>query len=81
MQLQYHHTTKLAPNVRIFRQNVFKKENKKYIFVYWIRQHVVKKLFPAKGILRKLRHYAPSTTLKSVYYTTIYPHLQYEVTS
>jgi len=40
-----------------------------------------KKLCIAKGILSKLRHYAPLTVLRSVYYSIVYSHLQYGITS
>ena len=33
----------------------------------------------AKGILRKLRHYASTSILKNVYFSLVYPYLQYSV--
>ena len=42
---------------------------------------LLKKLRIAKGLLSKLRHSAPLIVLKSVYYTIVYPHLQYAETS
>ena len=33
-------------------------------------QFVVDKLCIAKGVLRKLRHYAPISVLRNVYYST-----------
>ena len=44
-------------------------------------QLVVKKLYIAKGVLYKLRHYASLTALRSVYYAFVYSHLQYGITS
>ena len=34
-----------------------------------------------KGILFKLRHYVPISTLKQLYYTLIYPYLMYGLMS
>ena len=40
-----------------------------------------KKLRTARGILRKLRYYAPLSALRSVYFGIAYPHLHYGITS
>ena len=44
-------------------------------------RYVVQKLTKARGILAKLRHLAPQTILINVYYSIVYPHLLYGVTS
>ena len=44
-------------------------------------RHVVQKLFTARGILSKLRHHAPQSTLLNVYHSIVYPPLYYGVTS
>ena len=42
---------------------------------------VVEKLYMARAILSKLRRLAPQSVLKCVYYSLVYPHLYYGVTS
>lgn len=40
-------------------------------------QHINNKITKNIGILFKLRHYLPLSTLKQLYYTLIYPYLTY----
>ena len=40
---------------------------------------VLDKMCNAKGILCKLRHYASTSILKNVYFSLVYPYLQYSV--
>ena len=42
-------------------------------------EHVVQKLSMARGIISKLRHYFPTTILRSVYFCLVYSHLHYGV--
>ena len=42
-------------------------------------QFVLDKMCSAKGILFKLRHYASTSILKNVYFSLLYPYLQYSV--
>ena len=42
---------------------------------------VIKKLYMAREILRKLRRHAPQSMLKYVYYSLFYPYLYYGVTT
>ena len=44
-------------------------------------RYVVQKLTKARGILAKLRHHASHSILINVYYSIVYPHLYYGVTS
>ena len=44
-------------------------------------QYVEKKLLTARGILSKLRYYAPLSVLRSAYFGIAYPHLHYGITS
>ena len=44
-------------------------------------QHINKKITKNIGILFKLRHYVPISTLKQLYYTLIYPYLTYGLMS
>jgi len=44
-------------------------------------QHVANKLCIAKRIRSKLRFHAPLTVLRNVYYSIVYSHLHYGVTS
>ena len=41
----------------------------------------VQKLTKARGILAKFRHHAPQSIVINVYYSIVYPHLYYGVTS
>ena len=40
---------------------------------------VVKKLTTARGIISKLRHFAPLSVLRNVYFSIVYSHLQYGI--
>ena len=42
-------------------------------------QFVLDRMCSAKGILCKLRHYASTSILKNVYFSLLYPYLQYSV--
>ena len=42
-------------------------------------QFVLDKMCSAKGILCKLRHYASTSNLKNMYFSLVYPYLQYSV--
>ena len=42
-------------------------------------QFVLDKMCSAKGILCKLRHFASMSILKNVYFSLVYPYLQYSV--
>ena len=42
--------------------------------------HIAKKLSMARGILLKIKHFAPKSVLRNVYFGLAYPYLQYEVT-
>ena len=44
-------------------------------------QYVEEKLCTARGILSKLKYYAPLSVLRSVYFGIAYPHLHYGITS
>ena len=44
-------------------------------------RYIVQKLTKAREILAKLRHHTPQCILTSVYYSIVYPHLYYGVTS
>ena len=44
-------------------------------------QHINKKITKNIGILIKLRHFVPVSTLKQLYYTLIYPYLTYGLMS
>ena len=44
-------------------------------------KYVVQRLTKARRILAKLRHHAPQFILANVYYSIVYPHLYYGVTS
>ena len=44
-------------------------------------QHINKKITKNIGILIKLRHFVPISTLKQLYYTLIYPYLTYGLMS
>ena len=44
-------------------------------------QHINNKITKNIGILFKLRHYMPMSTLKQLYYTLIYPYLTYGIMS
>ena len=44
-------------------------------------QHINNKITKNIGILFKLRHYVPISTLKQLYYTLIYPYLTYGLMS
>ena len=44
-------------------------------------RYAVQKLTKARGILAKLRHHAPQSMLINVYYSIVYPHFYYGVTS
>ena len=44
-------------------------------------RYVIQKLTKARRILAKLRHHAPQSILINVYYSIVYPHLYYGVTS
>ena len=43
--------------------------------------YVIQALTKARGILAKLGHHAPQSILINVYYSIVYPHLYYGVTS
>ena len=44
-------------------------------------RYIIQKLTKARGILAKLRHHAPQSILINVYYSIVYRHLYYGVTS
>ena len=44
-------------------------------------QYVLAKLCIARGVLMKLRHYAPEAVLRNVYFGIVYSYLKYGVTT
>ena len=44
-------------------------------------QSIVKKLITARDIISKLRHYAPPSILRNVYFSIAFSHLQYGITT
>ena len=72
-------------NLSITACNIQRKEYIKYLGVYidenlkWDAQisHINDKIAKTTGILFKLRHYVSIRTLKQLYYTLIYPYLNY----
>ena len=77
------------PNLSITACNIQRKEYVKYLGVYinenlmWDTQiaHINDKIAKNTGILVKLRHYVSIRTLKQLYYTLIYPYLNYALMS
>ena len=69
--------------------NIEQKSQIKYLGVFidehlkWDAQlqHINNKITKNIGILFKLRHYVPISTLKQLYYTLIYPYLTYGLMS
>ena len=80
---------KKKTNIRITACNIEQKSQIKYLGVFidehlkWDAQlqHINKKITKNIGILFKLRHYVPISTLKQLYYTLIYPYLTYGLMS
>ena len=76
-------------NISITACNIELKTYMKYLGVYidnhlqWSPQitHVNNKLAKSIGILRKLRYYVSLNTLKNLYYTLVYPYLNYGLMS
>ena len=76
-------------NLSITACNIQRKEYIKYLGVYidenlkWDTQiaHINNKIAKNTGILFKLRHYVSIRTLKHLYYTLIYPYLNYALMS
>ena len=74
---------KKKTNIRITACNIEQKSQIKYLGVFidehlkWDAQlqHINNKITKNIGILSKLRHYVPISTLKELYYTLIYPYL------
>ena len=68
----------------ITQQNVVK-----YLEVHFDKQltwknhieHVIQKLSLARDVISKLRHHAPTTALRSVYFCLVYSHLHYGVST
>ena len=56
-------------------------EQKSQIKYFAQLQHINNKITKNIGILFKLRHYMPMSTLKQLYYTLIYPYLMYGIMS
>ena len=77
------------PNLSIVACNIQRKEYIKYLGVYidknlkWNTQiaHINDKIAKNTGILFKLRHYVSIRTLKQLYYSLIYPYLNYALMS
>ena len=75
--------------IRITACNIEQKSQIKYLGVFidehlkWDAQlqHINNKITKNIGILFKLRHYVPVSTLKQLYYTLIYPYLTYGLMS
>ena len=80
---------KKKTNIRITACNIKQKSQIKYLGVFieehlkWDAQlqHINNKITKNIGILFKLRHYVPISTLKQLYYTLIYPYLTYGLMS
>ena len=80
---------KKKTNIRITACNIEQKSQIKYLGVFidehlkWDAQlqHINNKITKNIGILFKLRHYVPISTLKQLYYTLIYPYLTYGLMS
>ena len=80
---------KKKTNIRITACNIGQKSQIKYLGVFidehlkWDAQlqHINNKITKNIGILFKLRHYVPISTLKQLYYTLIYPYLTYGLMS
>ena len=80
---------KKKTNIRITACNIEQKSQIKYLGVFidehlkWDAQlqHINNKITKNIGILFKLRHYVPISTLKQLYYTLIYPFLTYGLMS
>ena len=80
---------KKKTNIRITACNIEQKSQIKYLGVFidehlkWDAQlqHINNKITKNIGILFKLRHYVPISTLKQLYYTLIYPYLMYGLMS
>ena len=76
-------------SIRITACNTEQKSQIKYLDVLidehlkWDAQlqHINNKMTKNIGILFKLRHYVPISTLKQLYYTLIYPYLTYGLMS
>ena len=80
---------KKKTKIRITACNIEQKSQIKYLGVFidehlkWDAQlqHINNKITKNIGILFKLRHYVPISTLKQLYYTLIYPYLTYGLMS
>ena len=80
---------KKKTNIRITACNIEQKSQIKCLGVFinehlkWDAQlqHINNKITKNIGILFKLRHYVPISTLKQLYYTLIYPYLTYGLMS
>ena len=75
--------------IRALNGNITEQNVVKYLGVYvdkqlsWQHhiQSIVKKLTTARGIISKLRHYAPPSILRNVYFSIAYSRLQYGITT
>ena len=75
--------------IRALNGNITEQNVDKYLGVYvdkqlsWQHhiQSIVKKLTKARDIISKLRHYAPSSILRNVYFSIAYSHLLYGITT
>ena len=75
--------------IRALNGNITEQNVVKYLGVYvdkqlsWPHhtQSIVKKLTTARGTISKLRHYAPPSILRNVYFSIAYSHLQHGITA
>ncbi len=84
------HTKKIRTvNIKINNTTLLEKDNIKYLGVLfdnklnWKQhiQHVNMKISKGIGILAKLRHFLPSSTLRNLYHAFIAPHITYALTT
>ena len=63
------------------RKNITEQNPDKQLLRQHHIQSIAKNLTTAKGIISKLRRYAPPSILRNVYFCIVYSHLQYGITT